>query len=112
LTKLREAPGIHFLSIDVPEQVGFQCPINARFSSRRWLHFTRDALGVVDLGQPQVVGCLQVEPRAGIAAELGAQALTVLTVSDHLRHDAHMDAAQRQTGVDAMTELTLDALCG
>jgi len=36
----------------------------------------------------------------------------VLTVSDHLRHDAHMDAAQRQAGVDAMTELTLDALCG
>lgn len=61
------------------------------------------------------MGVLAVEMEAaglyGLAAEHGAQALTVLTVSDHLRHDAHMDAAQRQTGVDAMTELTLDALC-
>lgn len=62
------------------------------------------------------MGVLAVEMEAaglyGLAAEFGAQALAVLTVSDHLRHDAHMDAAQRQTGVDAMTELTLDALCG
>ncbi|MFZ5669549.1 MAG: purine-nucleoside phosphorylase [Pseudomonadota bacterium] len=61
------------------------------------------------------MGILAVEMEAaglyGLAAEFGAQALAVLTVSDHLRHDAHMDVRQRQTGVDAMTELTLDALC-
>ena len=61
------------------------------------------------------MGILAVEMEAaglyGLAAEFGAEALAVLTVSDHLRHDAHMDANQRQTGVDAMTELTLDALC-
>jgi purine-nucleoside phosphorylase len=61
------------------------------------------------------MGILAVEMEAaglyGLAAEYGAQALAVLTVSDHLRNDAHMDAKQRQTGVDTMTELTLDALC-
>lgn len=61
------------------------------------------------------MGILAVEMEAaglyGLAAEFGAEALAVLTVSDHLRHDAHMDANQRQTGVDTMTELTLDALC-
>lgn len=61
------------------------------------------------------MGILAVEMEAaglyGLAAESGAQALAVLTVSDHLRHDAHMDVRQRQTGLDAMTELTLDALC-
>lgn len=61
------------------------------------------------------MGILAVEMEAaglyGLAAEFGAQALAVLTVSDHLRHDAHMDVRQRQTGVDAMTELTLGALC-
>lgn len=61
------------------------------------------------------MGVLAVEMEAaglyGLAAEFGAQALAVLTVSDHLRHDQHMDAAQRQNGVDTMIELTLDALC-
>jgi len=61
------------------------------------------------------MGILAVEMEAaglyGLAAEFGAEALAVLSVSDHLRNDAHMDVNQRQTGVDAMTELTLDALC-
>jgi purine-nucleoside phosphorylase len=46
----------------------------------------------------------------GLASELGAEALSVLTVSDHLMHDRHMSAAERETGVDAMTRLVLDAL--
>lgn len=46
----------------------------------------------------------------GLASELGAEALSVLTVSDHLMHDRHMSAEERETGVDAMTRLVLDAL--
>lgn len=61
------------------------------------------------------MGILAVEMEAaglyGLAAEFEAEALAVLTVSDHLRRAEHMDSSQRQTGVDAMTELTLDALC-
>jgi len=46
----------------------------------------------------------------GVAAELGAEALSVLTVSDHLANDQHMSAEQRETGVDTMVRLVLDAL--
>ena len=46
----------------------------------------------------------------GLASELGAEALSVLTVSDHLTHDRHMSAEERETGVDAMIRLVLDSL--
>lgn len=46
----------------------------------------------------------------GLAAELGVDALSVLTVSDHLIGGVHMSAEQRQTGVDAMVRLVLDSL--
>ena len=46
----------------------------------------------------------------GVAAEHGVQALTVLTVTDHLLRDEHASASARSTGVDAMTRLVLDAL--
>ena len=46
----------------------------------------------------------------GVAAELGAEALSVLTVSDHIASDVHMSAGQRETGVDAMVRLVLDSL--
>jgi purine-nucleoside phosphorylase len=46
----------------------------------------------------------------GVAAELGAEALSVMTVSDHLADDTHMSAAERETGVDGMIRLVLDAL--
>ncbi len=46
----------------------------------------------------------------GLASELGAEALSVLTVSDHLMRAARMSAEERETGVDAMTRLVLDAL--
>jgi purine-nucleoside phosphorylase len=46
----------------------------------------------------------------GVAAEQGTEALSVLTVSDHLIDGRHMSAEQRETGVDAMTRMVLDAL--
>jgi purine-nucleoside phosphorylase len=46
----------------------------------------------------------------GLASELGVEALSVLSVSDILAHDRHMTAEERETGVDAMARLVLDAL--
>jgi len=46
----------------------------------------------------------------GVAAEEGVEALSVLTVSDHLVDGGHMSAAQRETGVDSMVRLVLDSL--
>ena len=90
---------------DVPMHIGNVFSTDLFYSPNKSITDTLAAIGVLAV-EMEAAGLY------GLAAEHGAQALAVLTVSDHLRHDAHMDAAQRQTGVDAMTELTLDALCG
>lgn len=46
----------------------------------------------------------------GVAMREGFRALSVLTVSDHLEHDAHMPPAQREQGLARMTALVLDSL--
>ena len=48
----------------------------------------------------------------GLAAQLDAEALSVLTVSDHMMRGGSMSAEERETGIDAMTRLVLDALLG
>ena len=46
----------------------------------------------------------------GAAAELGVQALAVLTVSDQIDLANSMSTEQRETGLDEMTRLVLDSL--
>lgn len=58
------------------------------------------------------MGILAVEMEVaglyGVAAEHGARALGILTVSDHLRRDEHLTAAERQTTFDEMIEIALE----
>ena len=60
------------------------------------------------------MGILGIEMEAaglyGLAAAEGVEALAVCTVSDHLLRHEHMTPAQRQSGVDTMLRLVLDAL--
>ncbi|PTL84300.1 purine-nucleoside phosphorylase [Vitiosangium sp. GDMCC 1.1324] len=44
----------------------------------------------------------------GLAAEFGARALSLLTVSDHLRTHEALSPAERQTSFDEMIEIALD----
>lgn len=64
----------------------------------------------------QHLGFLAIEMEAaglyGLASELGVEAIAVLTVSDHVAHPGGMTPEQRETGVDDMTRLVLDALLG
>lgn len=46
----------------------------------------------------------------GLALRESIQALSVLTVSDHLQRDTHMPAAQREHGLSRMAALVLDSL--
>ena len=46
----------------------------------------------------------------GVAMREGFQALSVLTVTDHLQHDTHMPPTQREQGLSRMTALVLDSL--
>lgn len=45
----------------------------------------------------------------GLAAEFGAKAVTICTVSDHIRTGAALSAEERQSSFDEMIEITLDA---
>ncbi len=60
------------------------------------------------------LGFLAIEMEAaglyGLAAELGFEALAVLTVTDQVGRPEAMTAVERETGVDAMTRLVLEAL--
>ena len=44
----------------------------------------------------------------GVAAEYGAQALGILTVSDHIRRHEKMSTEQRQSGFEEMIQLALE----
>ena len=59
-------------------------------------------------------GILAVEMEAaglyGVAAEYGKKALTVLTVSDHIKTGEQTTADERETTFNGMMELTLDSL--
>jgi purine-nucleoside phosphorylase len=67
--------------------------------------------------QPQVfdvlekLGILGIEMEAaglyGVAAEHGARALAMLTVSDHIRRSEHLSADDRRTTFDAMIGIAL-----
>ena len=56
-------------------------------------------------------GVLGVEMEAaglyGVAAEFGARALTVVTVSDHIRSGAALSTDERQSSLDDMIRLAL-----
>ena len=59
-------------------------------------------------------GILAVEMEAaglyGVAAEYGKKALTVLTVSDHIKTGEKTTSAERETTFKDMMELTLESL--
>jgi purine-nucleoside phosphorylase len=59
-------------------------------------------------------GILAVEMEAaglyGVAAEYGKKALTVLTVSDHIKTGEQTSAAERETTFKDMMELTLESI--
>ena len=60
------------------------------------------------------MGVLGVEMEAaglyGVAAEYGAKALCVVTVSDHIRTGEATSSDERQTTFNEMIEMTLDAV--
>ncbi|QWA10195.1 purine-nucleoside phosphorylase [Sodalis ligni] len=59
-------------------------------------------------------GVLGVEMEAagiyGVAAEFGARALAICTVSDHIRSGEALNAAERQTSFNEMIEIALESV--
>lgn len=63
-----------------------------------------------DMHTANGVLCVEMETAAlyAIASQEGAQALTLMTMTDHLVTGEHLSADDRQKGVDEMIELALD----
>lgn len=73
------------------------------YDPREWLVETMERMGVLAV-EMEAAGLY------GVAAEHGVRALTVLTVSDHLKTGEHVSADDRQRTFDDMVHVALDAL--
>lgn len=74
--------------------------------------FYNPTVGAFDMMERMGVLAIEMEAAGlyGVAAEFGARALTIATVSDHIRTGAETSAEERQTTFDDMVVLALEAL--
>ena len=77
------------------------------FSSDFFYHPVKE---LVDQMEKMNILCIEMESAGlfGVAAEYGAKALSILTISDHLRSGESMDSTQRENGLRNMVEVALE----
>jgi purine-nucleoside phosphorylase len=94
-------------AVEAAERRSREVRVGSVFSSDLFYH---PQAGLLDAMER--MGMLAIEMEAaglyGVAAEYGARALALLTVSDHLRLGESLSAADRQTTFDEMIEVALD----
>jgi purine-nucleoside phosphorylase len=92
---------------EAAERRGRKVYVGSVFSSDFFYHPQTELLDVLER-----MGMLAVEMEVaglyGVAAEFGARALALLTVSDQLRLGEHLSPAERQTTFDEMIEVALE----
>jgi purine-nucleoside phosphorylase len=96
--------------VDVSRQRKLKVLTGSCFSSDYFYHPVKE---IYDQMEKMGVLCVEMEAAGlyGVAAEYGANALAVLTISDHIRTGETMTAEERQVGLRQMVEVTLDAVC-
>jgi len=94
---------------DAAQRAGRPLRIGNVFSTDMFYH--PDA-GLFDLLDRHGVLAVEMEAAGlyGVAAELGVEAVAVLTVSDQVRSKQAMSPEQRETGLEAMLRIVLDAV--
>ncbi|MDX1690837.1 MAG: purine-nucleoside phosphorylase [Acidimicrobiia bacterium] len=96
-------------AVDAAEAQGHTVRVGVVHSADLFYNPDDDAFAVMD-----AMGVLAVEMEAaglyGVAAEHGARALAILTVSDHVVTHASTSSDERERTFDAMVEIALDAL--
>lgn len=101
--------GLARAAVDAAEQGGFAVKVGNVHSADLFYNPTSNAFDVMES-----MGVLAVEMEAaglyGVAAEKGARALTICTVSDHIRTGEATSSEERQTTFDDMVKIALDAL--
>jgi purine-nucleoside phosphorylase len=86
---------------NVPVRVGNVFSSDLFYSPQKQLFDTLEKLGILGV-EMEAAGLY------GLAAEYGVRALTLLTVSDHIRRDEKMSSDERRTSFDAMIRVALD----
>jgi len=101
--------GLARASVDVAEESGYDVRVGNVHSADLFYNPTPDAFDVME-----AMGVLAVEMEAaglyGVAAEKGARALAICTVSDHIRTGEATTSGERQSTFDDMVKIALDAL--
>ncbi len=85
---------------DIPVRVGTVWSSDLFYAPPSALFDRLESLGVLAV-EMEVAGLY------GVAAEYGARALALLTVSDHLRTEESLSSAERETSFEAMAKLAL-----
>lgn len=96
-------------AVDAAEEAGISVKVGNIFSAD--LFYTPDP-GMFDtLEKLNVLGVeMEAAGLYGVAAEFGAKALTILTVSDHIRTGEVTTSEERQTSFNEMIIVALDSL--
>ena len=101
--------GLAKSAVEAAEAGGYDVKVGNVHSADLFYNPTPDAFDVMES-----MGVLAVEMEAaglyGVAAEKGARALTIATVSDHIRTGEATSSDERQTTFDSMVKIALDAL--
>jgi purine-nucleoside phosphorylase len=94
-------------AVEAAERLGRTVRVGSVFSTDFFYHPQKNLLDVLER-----MGMLAVEMEVaglyGVAAEYGARALALLTVSDQIRLGEHLSPADRQTSFDEMIEVALE----
>lgn len=98
-------------AVEAAERLGRPVRVGSVFSTDFFYHPQKNLLDVLER-----MGMLAVEMEVaglyGVAAEFGARALALLTVSDQIRLGEHLSPAERQTSFDEMIEVALEVAAG
>ena len=101
--------GLAKAAVDAAEAGGFNVKVGNVHSADLFYNPADNAFDVME-----AMGVLAVEMEAaglyGVAAEKGARALTICTVSDHVQTGEATSSDERQTSFNSMIEIALDAL--
>jgi purine-nucleoside phosphorylase len=101
--------GLARAAVDAADELGIRTRVGSVHTTDLFYNPVGDAFDIMES-----MGVLAVEMEAaglyGLAAERGARALAVLTVSDHVRTGASTAADERERTFDDMVRLALRAL--
>ena len=101
--------GLAKKAFEAAERKNYAALVGSCFSSDFFYH---PVANLIDQMEKMNILCIEMEAAGlfGVAAEYGANALAILTISDHIRTGEAMTSEERQLGLSHMIEVALETL--